>query len=84
VLRTVAEELATWRERALRAETGRGGASGRPDADMRARLAELEADNRALRQRVDTARERVSGLLGRLTFLEEQAREQSGNGGAGR
>ena len=35
------------------------------------RLTELEAENRALRQRVETARDRVRGLMGRLSFLEQ-------------
>lgn len=83
ILRDVAEELATWRARALKAETdlkgrgsagGGGGGGGRP---------ELESENKVLRQRVDAARVRVHDLLSRLTFLEEQAKE-SGNGGAAR
>jgi hypothetical protein len=80
VLREVAEELATWRARALKAEadgkggTARGAAAGRNP--------ELEAENRQLRTRVDAARNRVQELLARLAFLEEQARESAGSGGA--
>jgi len=43
-------------------------------------VADLEAENRDLRQHVSAARERVQGLLARLTFLEDQAREADGNG----
>jgi cell division protein FtsB len=45
-------------------------------------VADLESENKTLHQRVDAARSRVHELLGRLTFLEEQARE-SGNGRSG-
>jgi hypothetical protein len=88
ILRDVAEELAGWRSRAQKAEAelktrGQGGAgnagSGGPAS---ARSPELESENRALRQRVEGARTRVNDLLQRLTFLEEQARENGGGGGS--
>ena len=85
VLREVAEELATWRARALKAEGhrgGSGGGGGRGDGDGRGRAAELEVENRQLRTRVDAARNRVQELLARLAFLEEQSREGAGAGGA--
>ena len=100
ILRHVADELAAWRARALKAEgdlkelsarasTGGGGAAGggagpgwKADPESRNRIAELEQENRALRQRVEAARVRVHDLLARLTFLEEQARE-GGSGGGG-
>lgn len=85
VLREVAEELATWRARALKAEGhrgGGGGSGGRGDGDGRGRAAELEVENRQLRTRVDAARNRVQELLARLAFLEEQSREGAGAGGA--
>lgn len=87
LVRAVAEELAASRARALRAEGERGpggAAGGRLDPELRGRLAELEAENKGLRQRVEAARGRVNELLGRLTFLEEQTRETgNGRGGAG-
>ena len=85
VLREVAEELAMWRARALKAEGhrgGGGGGGGRGDGDGRGRVAELEVENRQLRTRVDAARNRVQELLARLAFLEEQSREGAGAGGA--
>jgi len=89
ILRHVADELAGWRARAVKAEGelkesgGRGGASAaKPDAEARNRVADLEQENKTLRQRVEMARARVHDLLSRLTFLEEQAREAGGNGGA--
>src|SRR5438034_10320499 len=51
-------------------------------SETRNRVADLEQENKTLRQRVEAARGRVHDLLSRLTFLEEQAREAGGNGGA--
>lgn len=73
VVREITEELAGWRSRAQKAEAELK-ARGTP-----ARNPELESENKALRQRVDGARTRLKDLMQRLTFLEEQARE---NGGA--
>ncbi len=90
ILRHVAEELTSWRTRALKAEGelkeggaggGRGGGGAKLDLEARGRAADLEQENKALRQRVEAARARVHDLLSRLTFLEEQARETGGNGG---
>jgi hypothetical protein len=92
VLRHVADELAGWRARALKAESelkesgirGAGAAPGtatKPDAETRGRVTDLEQENKTLRQRVEAARVRVHDLLSRLTFLEEQARQTGGNGG---
>src|SRR5688572_13570475 len=81
ILRDVAEELAGWRARALKAESdtkGRGTSAG-----TSARNPEAEAENRVLRQRVEAARTRVQGLLTRLSFLEEQARTPVAGGGSG-
>lgn len=61
----VTDELASWRRRAHRAEST-DGASG---AD---RIKELEHENEDLRRRMERARERLSDLLVRLRFLEEQ------------
>src|SRR5213594_48527 len=90
VLRYVADELAGWRARAVKAEAElkeggarSGGAVAKSDPETRGRVADLEQENRTLRQRVDAARRRVHDLLSRLTFLEEQARQAGGNGGVG-
>lgn len=98
-IRHVAEELAGWRARALKSEAeARHGAlpgspvpasSGpaltiaRPDPELRTRMAEMEAENRALRQRVEATRARLQDLLARLAFLEEQGREPGGATGTG-
>lgn len=93
-IRHVAEELAGWRARALKSEAeARHGVApasppppvtlARAEPEMRQRTAELEAENRALRQRVEATRIRVQDLLARLAFLEEQGREASGATGTG-
>jgi hypothetical protein len=74
ILRDVAEELASWRSRALKAE-GDLKAGGRVAP---AKVPESDSENKVLRQRVEAARVRVHELLQRLTFLEEQAREPVG------
>jgi cell division protein FtsB len=80
ILREVAEELAGWRSRAQKAEAelkSRGGGGGTGGAPVR--NTELESENKALRQRVEGARTRVHDLMQRLTFLEEQAKENGGH-----
>lgn len=92
VLREVAEELATWRARALKAESeGKGGpprgaVHARGEGESRGgggsgRTAEIETENRQLRTRLEAARTRVQELLARLSFLEEQSREVTGSAG---
>lgn len=72
VLRHVMDELSTLHTRALKAETDRGAAPGGVT-----RGPELEQENKQLRQRVEAAGRRVNELLSRLTFLEDQARDQT-------
>ena len=74
ILRDVAEELVGWRTRAQKAETELKSRGSSP-----VRNTDLESENKALRQRVEGARTRVHDLMQRLTFLEEQAKD---NGGA--
>ena len=85
ILRDVAEELAGWRARALKAEGELKSSGAKPSAAKHVPTpsGESDAENKVLRQRVEAARVRVHELLQRLTFLEEQAREPvRGNGGA--
>ena len=82
ILRDVAEELAGWRARALKAEAEVKAGGGKVTAAKHPSPSpDSEAENKVLRQRVEAARARVHELLQRLTFLEEQAREPvRGNG----
>lgn len=78
LLRHFGEELAAWRRRSLKAEaelqeykTRGGGPAGPEMVQTRQRVVELEMENRQLRQRIDSARERVATIESRLTFLAQ-------------
>ena len=78
VVRHLAEELAGWRRRTLKAEgelqdaRANGGVVAGPElTHARQRLIELETENQALQQRIDAARDRLRALAGRLLFLEQ-------------
>ena len=82
LLQHVGEELAAWRRRSLRAEAelqevrSRGGAPAGPELlQARQRLVELESENQALHQRMDSAWERVRTLANRLSFLEQDVED---------
>jgi hypothetical protein len=83
ILRDVAEELASWRARALKAEAELKAGGGAAHKVAPAHDPALASENKALRQRVEAARTRVHDLLQRLTFLEEQARTPAGGNGGG-
>lgn len=75
-VRQVSEELAVWRKRAHAAEAG---SAGHGDfVTVRAHMVELEGENEELKHRIHHARNRVTDLLTRLRFLEEQT--SSGDG----
>ena len=77
VVRELADELASWRARALKAEGDlKGGGRSRGDGGGRGDDAEV----RALRQRLEAARARIADLVARLGFLEEQTRAANGAG----
>jgi FtsZ-binding cell division protein ZapB len=78
VAQHLAEELAGWRRRTLKAEgelqqaRANGGVLAGPElTQARQRIIELETENQALRARIDAAKERLSALAGRLSFLEQ-------------
>jgi len=73
VLRHLSEELAAWRRRALTAESRVSDHSRAIGPEAPHRQRDLEEANRLLEQRLVTARQRVTELLGRLDFLEQQA-----------
>jgi FtsZ-binding cell division protein ZapB len=78
VVHHLAEELAGWRRRTLKAEgelqqaRANGGVLAGPElTQARQRVIELETENQALRLRIDAAKDRLRALAGRVTFLEQ-------------
>ena len=78
VVHNLAEELAGWRRRTLKAEAelqearANGGVLAGPElTQTRQRVIELETENLALQKRIDAAKERLGALAGRLSFLEQ-------------
>jgi hypothetical protein len=74
----LAEELAGWRRRTLKAEAelqqarANGGVLAGPELNQaRQRVIELETENQALRLRIEAAKERLRVLAGRLSFMEQ-------------
>jgi FtsZ-binding cell division protein ZapB len=78
VVHHLAEELAGWRRRTLKAEgelqeaKASGGIVAGPElTQARQRVVDLETENQMLRQRIDSAKDRLRVLAGRLSFLEQ-------------
>jgi FtsZ-binding cell division protein ZapB len=78
VVHSLAEELAGWRRRTLKAEgelqqaRANGGVLAGPElTQARQRVVELETENQSLRLRIDAAKERLRTLSGRVSFLEQ-------------
>src|SRR5688572_28669050 len=78
VVQHLAEELAGWRRRTLKAEgelqqaRENGGVIAGPELNQaRQRVIELETENQALRLRIEAAKDRLRALAGRLSFLEQ-------------
>ena len=78
VVHHLAEELAGWRRRTLKAEgelqqaRANGGVLAGPElTQARQRVIELETENQALRLRIDAAKDRLQTLSSRVTFLEQ-------------
>jgi FtsZ-binding cell division protein ZapB len=78
VVQHLAEELAGWRRRTLKAEgelqqaRANGGVLAGPElTQARQRVIELETENQALRLRIEAAKDRLRALAGRLSFLEQ-------------
>ena len=78
VLGSMAEELGAWRRRCLKAEAelkeaqASGGLVAPAELkESRQRVVDLETENQALRQRIDSAKERLRVLAARLSFLEQ-------------
>ncbi|MFL5448585.1 MAG: hypothetical protein ACJ8A6_09870 [Gemmatimonadales bacterium] len=78
VVRNLAEELAGWRRRTLKAEgelqqarANSGVLAGPELTQARQRIIELETENQSLRLRIDGAKDRLRALAGRVSFLEQ-------------
>jgi FtsZ-binding cell division protein ZapB len=78
VVHHLAEELAGWRRRTVKAEgelqqaRANGGVLAGPELNQaRQRVIELETENQALRLRIEAAKDRLRALAGRLSFLEQ-------------
>ena len=84
LVRSLGEELAMFRRRAIEAESKLkdGGGSARPKGAPGA-SSELQAENEALRTRLARAEERVKQMMDRVRFLRQQVQSQVG-AGAGR
>lgn len=81
VLQHLSHELASWRQRALKAESDRAAMGVDHDAvSSRERINELENENAALGGRLTGARGRLEDLLTRLKFLEEQVEKERQTG----
>jgi len=80
VLRHFEHELASWRRRALSAETRLAESGAGPGDAASPRLQQLEDENAVLSQRLLAAKGHLGDLLERLRFLEQQ----QGNGGSER
>jgi hypothetical protein len=75
VVRSLVEEMAGFRKRALAAEAklkGFESVTG-PTAKTGARVARLEEENARLRAQVDKARTTTKGMLDKVRFLRQQA-----------
>jgi len=79
LLRHLGDEVAGWRRRTLKAEAelqearSRGGVLAGPELiQARQRVVELEVENQALLQRIESARGRLQSLSARLAFLESE------------
>ena len=81
LVRSLGEELAMFRRRALAAEaqlkeTGHAPPKGK-SAISGERLAELQEENEGLRTRLARAEERVRQVMDRVRFLRQQIQSQS-------
>lgn len=84
LVRHLGEELANFRRRAIAAEAQlRDGGAGattavpRPGPSTSQTLSDVEAENEALRTRLQRAEERVKQMLDRVRFLRQQLQAQA-------
>jgi cell division protein FtsB len=75
LVRHLGDELATFRRRALTAESrvkAMEAAGSSDNEGLAERVAELQAENQDLRSRLDAARGRARHMLERVRFLRQQ------------
>ena len=82
LVRSLGEELAVFRRRAIAAEaelkdSGPGSTSRGKSAALGERMAEVETENEALRLRLDRAEDRVRQMMDRVRFLRQQLQTQT-------
>lgn len=78
LIRHLGDELATFRRRALQAEAQLKELD-KPGEARSPKMSVLEKENRQLRERIESARDRTKQMLDRVRFLRQQA--QNGGGG---
>ena len=86
LVRHLGEELAVFRRRAIAAEAQLKESGQAPRSRSGAstgRVADLEAENDALRERLDRTEDRVRQMMERVRFLRQQLQSQA-PAGAGR
>ena len=80
LVRSLGEELATFRRRAIAAEAQLKEAGQTPrvsgTGEAVDRASELELENQALRERVTRAEERIRHMMDRVRFLRQQLQSQ--------
>jgi hypothetical protein len=75
LVKALGEELATFRQRALKAEARvkeLEAAGGADLVDLTGRIGALEQENQTLLTRIEAATERTEGLLDRVRFTRQQ------------
>ncbi|HYW51481.1 MAG TPA: hypothetical protein VE861_12795 [Gemmatimonadaceae bacterium] len=80
LVHALGEELATFRQRALKAEARvkeLEAAGGSDAVEMQRRVTALEAENQELQSRIESATERTEGLLDRVRFTRQQTENAS-------
>lgn len=85
LVRNLGEELVAFRRRAIAAETqlrDSGHAPSRDGPKGGGRPADLEAENAALRTRLERAEERVKQVMEKVRFLRQQLQSQAVGAGA--
>ncbi|HEY4216869.1 MAG TPA: hypothetical protein VGM67_07005 [Gemmatimonadaceae bacterium] len=82
LVRHLADELASFRRRALVAEARlkeiEGHEHGAVNLDLAARVSQLEKENTRLRDKLESAGTRAKQMLDRVRFLRQQAQASGG------